>query len=107
MNNHIPSWRYNRQFLTNAILTPSFSKEVLYWTPILFHELNEYWKEIGENSSIDFAIWILRFTTEIIFQMTVGIKVNFTATLFNSLMPSNQKHIKSHSVIEGWRCFTG
>src|SRR6266498_96250 len=30
-NNHIPTWRFNRKFLTQAILTPGFSNEVLHW----------------------------------------------------------------------------
>src|ERR1044072_881174 len=39
-NNHIPTWRFNRQFLTQAVLTPSFSKEASCWTLIIFKELN-------------------------------------------------------------------
>ncbi|CAI2169530.1 7551_t:CDS:1 [Funneliformis geosporum] len=100
LNNDIPTWRFNRKFLTQAILAPSFSNEVLHWTPMLFNELNEYWKEIGENAPIDFAAWIHRFTTEIIFQMTVGLKVNSMITYFNQVEPSKRKHIEQNPVIE-------
>ncbi|CAI2169731.1 19066_t:CDS:1 [Funneliformis geosporum] len=100
LNSNIPAWRFNRKFLTQAILAPSFSKEVLHWTPILFNELNGYWKEIGENAPIDFAVWIHRFTTDIIFQLTVGLKVNAMATYFNNVEPSKRIHIDPNPVVE-------
>ncbi|CAI2169968.1 19649_t:CDS:1 [Funneliformis geosporum] len=100
LNNNIRTWKYNRKFLTQAILAPSFSIEVLHWTPILFNELNGYWKEIGENSPIDFSVWIHRFTTEIVFQMTIGLKVNSMAAYFNKVEPSKRKHIKPNIEIE-------
>ncbi|CAG8601441.1 5004_t:CDS:1 [Funneliformis caledonium] len=100
LNNDISTWRFNRKFFTQAILTPSFSNEVLHWTPILFNELNVYWKEIGKNAPIDFAVWIHRFTTEIIFQMTVGLKVNSMATYFNNVEPSKRIHIESSPAVE-------
>ncbi|CAG8601478.1 5006_t:CDS:2 [Funneliformis caledonium] len=100
LNNDIRTWRFNRKFLTQAVLAPSFSNEVLHWTPILFNELNGYWKEIGEKAPIDFAVWIHRFTTEIIFQMTVGLNVNAMVTYFNHVEPSKKKHIKQNLVVE-------
>ena len=100
-NNDIPSWRFNRQFLTQAILTPSFSKEVLYRTPILFKELNGYWKEIGDEEPIDFAIWIHKFTTEIIFQLIVGLKINALVKYFNDNVESSMKiHVKKNPIDE-------
>src|SRR6266542_782759 len=101
LNNHIPTWRFNRQFLTQAILTPSFSNEVLYWTPMIFKELNGYWKEIGDEEQIDFAIWIRKFTTEIIFQLIVGLKVNALMRYFNdNVESSKKKHVKKNPIDE-------
>jgi cytochrome P450 len=98
-NNHIPTWRFNRQFLTQAILTPSFSKEASCWTLIIFKELNGYWKEIGDDEPINFAIWIHKFTTEIIFQLIVGIKVNALVRCYNdNVEPSRMKHVQPNPI---------
>ncbi|CAI2198785.1 6424_t:CDS:1, partial [Funneliformis geosporum] len=93
-NTDIPTWRINRQLFSQAVLTPSFSKEALHRNPIIFNELVGYWKEIGEDVSIDFSIWIRKFTTESIFQLVVGLKVSSMAKYFNdSVELSKRKFI--------------
>ncbi|CAG8539965.1 15407_t:CDS:1 [Funneliformis caledonium] len=90
-NTHVPNWKFNRQFFTKVILAPSFSKEVVNLIPTIYDELNEYWKEIGEDVPIDFSIWINKFTTEITFQMVVGLRVNGLKSYFNSFVESSKK----------------
>ncbi|CAI2162752.1 2298_t:CDS:1 [Funneliformis geosporum] len=98
-NADIPTWRINRQLFSQAVLTPSFSKEALHRNPIIFNELNEYWKEIGQNVSIDFSKWIRKFTTESIFQLVVGLKVSSMAKYFNdSVELSKRKFIESNPI---------
>src|ERR1043166_512031 len=99
-NNHIPTWRFNRQFLTQAVLTPSFAKEALHWTPTIFKELNGDWKEIGDDEPIDFAIWIHKFTTEIIFQLIVGIKVNALVRYYNDNVESSKMKLVQPNPID-------
>ncbi|CAG8705839.1 13537_t:CDS:2, partial [Funneliformis caledonium] len=42
-NHDLKSWRYNRQFFTQAILAPKFTQEAIGWTNELFNELESYW----------------------------------------------------------------
>ncbi|CAI2163553.1 6854_t:CDS:1 [Funneliformis geosporum] len=96
-NTDIPTWRLNQQYFTQVVLTPSFSKEALHQTPILFKELNGYWKEIGDEEPIDFSKWIHKFTTETIFQLVVGLKISTLAKYFNdSVELSKRKCIEPY-----------
>ena len=93
--------KFNQQFLSRAVLAPSFVQQVLHWTPRIFKELNEYWKEIGDDVPIDFSIWINKFTTEMIFQLIVGIKVNSMAKYFNQNVESSKKiHVEPNPIGE-------
>ncbi|PKC73679.1 hypothetical protein RhiirA1_530202, partial [Rhizophagus irregularis] len=39
LNQDLKSWKYNRQFFTQAILSPKFTNEAIDWTNKLFNEL--------------------------------------------------------------------
>src|SRR4051794_28489355 len=45
-NSDLKSWRYNRQFFTQAILSPKFTHEAMEWTNKLFNELENYWNKL-------------------------------------------------------------
>ena len=70
LNHNIKSWRYNRQFFTQAILSPKFTQEAIDWTNKLFNELESYWDKlylkeeiVGENkNAFDFSAWLNRYT---------------------------------------------
>ncbi len=68
---------------------------------MIFKELNGYWKEIGDEEQIDFAIWIHKFTTEIIFQLIIGLKANALMRYFNdNVESSKKKHVKKNPIDE-------
>ncbi|CAI2172235.1 12230_t:CDS:1 [Funneliformis geosporum] len=90
-NSHIPTWKFNREFITKVILAPNFAKEIVNLIPIIFDELKEHWKDIGEDVPIDFSIWIHKFMTEIVFQAFVGLRVNGLKPYFNSIVESSKK----------------
>jgi len=94
-NTYFPTWKSNRKFLLHTIQIPSFSKEVLYHTPRIFDELNSYWKSIGDDVPIDLLTWAHKLTTEIVFQLFTGLKVNVMAKHFNNNVEiSKQKDFK-------------
>ncbi|CAG8852023.1 29879_t:CDS:1, partial [Racocetra persica] len=49
-NNNFKSWRFNRQFFIQAILTPSFKNDAVLWSYKLFEELESYWQSIARNN---------------------------------------------------------
>ncbi|RGB39852.1 hypothetical protein C1646_753977 [Rhizophagus diaphanus] len=45
-NNNFKSWIFNRQFFSQAILSPKFTDEVIDCTNKLFDELESYWNKL-------------------------------------------------------------
>ena len=80
LNHNLKSWRYNRQFFTQAILAPKFTQEAIDWTNKLFNELEGYWNKlylkeefIKENKNIlDFSAWLNRYTNDMIIALITG-----------------------------------
>src|ERR1700722_11122547 len=91
LDHNIKSWRYNRQFFTQAILTPKFTQETLDWTNKLFNELENYWNKlylkeeiIKENKNVlDFSAWLNRYTNDMIIALTTGERSFTMAGYFN------------------------
>jgi cytochrome P450 len=82
-NNDFKSWKFNRQFFTQAMLTPSFNYQAIEWTNELWQELETYWNEIGETRVLDLSKWMHRFTNEIIFKISTGVKNNALAAYYH------------------------
>ncbi|GES74966.1 cytochrome P450 [Rhizophagus clarus] len=90
-NHNLKSWRYNRQFFTQAILAPKFSHEAIDWTNKLFNELEGYWNKlylkeeiIRENKNVlDFSAWLNRYTNDMIIVLTTGERSYTMAGYFN------------------------
>ncbi|EXX60361.1 cytochrome P450 [Rhizophagus irregularis DAOM 181602=DAOM 197198] len=91
LNHNLKSWRFNRQFFTQAILSPKFSQEAIVMTNKLFLEMEDYWdrlylKEevIKKNKNVlDFASWLSRFTNDVIVALTTGERSYTMAGYFN------------------------
>jgi len=91
LNHNLKSWRYNRQFFTQAILSPKFSQEAIDMTNKLFVELESYWNKlyikeeaVKENKNVlDFASWLHRFTNDMIIALTTGERSYTMAGYFN------------------------
>src|ERR1051325_525062 len=91
LNHNIKSWKYNRQFFTQAILSPKFTQEAIDWTNKLFNELENYWDKlylkeeiVGENkNAFDFSAWLNRYTNDMIIAVTTGERSYTMAGYYN------------------------
>ncbi|GBC04538.1 hypothetical protein RclHR1_05720011 [Rhizophagus clarus] len=90
-NNDPKSWKYNRQFFTQAMMTPSFNHQAINWTNELWLEMESYWNNLGENRELDLLKWMHRFTNEMIFRISTGVKSNGIYAYYNTLIPKNNK----------------
>ncbi|GBB87956.1 hypothetical protein RclHR1_14450005 [Rhizophagus clarus] len=88
-NNDHKSWKCNRQFFSQALMTPSFNYEAIEWTNELWNEMESYWNNLGENCELDLIKWMRRFTNETIFSFATGIKNDAVASYYNILVNNN------------------
>ncbi len=88
-NNHFESWKFNRQFFDQSILTPNFNYQAVEWVNELCKEMESYWNNLGENHELDLSRWMHRFTNEIIFKISTGVKNNSVASYYNSILESD------------------
>ncbi|RIB12755.1 cytochrome P450 [Gigaspora rosea] len=93
-NNDLKNWRFNHQFFTQAILTPSFKNDAVLWSCKLFEELENYWKSIANNISsdehectleVDFSQWFHRFSYDMIVTLITGERSYSMASYYNSI----------------------
>ena len=88
INNDHKSWKYNRQFFSQAMMTPSFNYQAIEWMTELWNEMESYWNELGENHELNLKKWMHRFTNEIIFRISTGVKNNSVASHYKMIDPS-------------------
>ncbi|CAB4431637.1 unnamed protein product [Rhizophagus irregularis] len=88
-NTDYKSWKYNRQFVSQAMMTPNFNDKIITRTIELWREMESYWNIIGENKELDLKKWMSRFTNEIIFEVSTGVKNNSVASYYSTLIPEN------------------
>ncbi|PKK77491.1 cytochrome P450 [Rhizophagus irregularis] len=99
-NNDFKSWKYNRQFFAQAILSPKFTNEAIDWTNKLFNELEGYWnklflkeKIIKENQDkLDFAAWLHHYTNDMIIKLLTGERSYSMAAYFDTLSDEKSDH---------------
>jgi hypothetical protein len=71
-------------FFTQAILSPKFSHEAIYWTNKLFNEMESYWDKLGDNKKVlDFSTWSNQFTNDMIITLLTGERSYTMAAYFN------------------------
>ncbi|GET00934.1 cytochrome P450 [Rhizophagus clarus] len=100
LNHNLKSWRFNRQFFTQAILSPKFSQEAIVMTNKIFLELESYWdrlylkeETIRQNKNVlDFAAWLSRFTNDVIVALTTGERSYTMAGYFNVQGEEKSEH---------------
>jgi len=100
------SWRYNRQFLSQAILTPKFTKEAIDWTNKFFEELESYWNKlylkeeiIKENKNkLNFIAWFNQFTNDMIIKLLTGKNSYSMAGYFDTF--SDEKAERSLAIVD-------
>ncbi|GES83213.1 cytochrome P450 [Rhizophagus clarus] len=94
-NQEFQSWRYNRHFFTQAILSPKFIHEATYWTSKLFNELENYWDKLyinGNNNKkvFDFSTWSHQFTNDMIISLLTGERSYTMAGYFNEISDNDK-----------------
>jgi hypothetical protein len=107
LNQDYQSWRYNRHFFTQAILSPKFAQEATHWTSELFNELESYWDKLylkeettKENKKkLDFSTWFNQFTNDMIFKLLTGERSYTMAAYFNTLS-DNEKVERAEAIID-------
>ncbi|EXX65488.1 sterol 14-demethylase [Rhizophagus irregularis DAOM 197198w] len=93
LNQDYKTWRYNRHFFTQAILSPKFANEASHLINKLFNELESYWDKlylregiIGENGNkMDISLWFNQFTNDMIIALLTGERSYTMAGYFNEL----------------------
>jgi cytochrome P450 len=102
-NQEFKSWRYNRHFFTQAILSPKFVHEATYWTSKLFNELEDYWEKLyikdGNKKVLDFSNWSNQFTNDMIITILTGERSYTMAGYFNELS-DNEKAERPSALID-------
>ncbi|GET03256.1 cytochrome P450 [Rhizophagus clarus] len=90
-NNDLNSWKYNRQFFSQALMTPSFNRQAIEWTNELWNEMESYWNNLGEDYELDLIKWMRRFTNEMIFKVATGTKNDAIVSYYNILINNNNE----------------
>jgi len=100
LNHNVKVWKYNRHFISRALLTPSFSKYSVVWTQNLVEEMMGFWKD-GSNDEgcfeTEIVEWCHRFTTDSITHLTTGKRVHAIEAHYNELLASQNKRPKEPS----------
>ncbi|RIB26957.1 hypothetical protein C2G38_2161947 [Gigaspora rosea] len=111
--NHDPeSWKFNRKFFNQAILSSNFNDEAIKWVNKLFKELEGYWKLLSNSTShnnlqdnendwsleIDLSTWAHGFMCDMIIVLTTGNRFYSMASYYNKISPVNVTH--SDALIE-------
>ncbi|CAG8454068.1 9404_t:CDS:2 [Paraglomus occultum] len=94
LNHNVNSWKYNRQFISRALLTPSFSAYAVIWSQRLVEEMMEFWKDASNDDGCfetDLVEWAHRFTTDSITHFTTGKKIHAVEALHVELLASKNK----------------
>ncbi|CAB5199217.1 unnamed protein product [Rhizophagus irregularis] len=99
-NVDLKSWKYNRQFFTQAMMTPSFNHQAVECTNKLWSEMESYWKNLGETHELDLIRWMHRFSNEMIFIISTGVKTNCVASYYYTLVPNNDLNEKEKEKIK-------
>ncbi|EXX75970.1 hypothetical protein RirG_037320 [Rhizophagus irregularis DAOM 197198w] len=88
-NNDHKSWKYNRQFFTQALSTSNLNYQAIEWTNELWNEMESYWNNLGEDYELNLTKWMHRFTNEMIFRISTGVKNDAITCYYNMLISSN------------------
>ncbi|CAB5212029.1 unnamed protein product [Rhizophagus irregularis] len=107
LNQDFKSWRYNRHFFTQAILSPKFVNEAPLLINKLFNELESYWDKlyikegvINENrNKMDVSTWFNQFTNDMIIALLTGERSYTMAGYFNELS-ENEKAERPSALID-------
>ncbi|CAG8511695.1 14109_t:CDS:1 [Funneliformis mosseae] len=89
-NRNHDDWSYHRRFLQKTIMAPQIVKETVESTQVLFQEMEELWKRLGDEKEIDFAGWISRFGFENIVLLTTTLRIHSLTNYYNKVNPQDK-----------------
>ncbi|CAB4395411.1 unnamed protein product [Rhizophagus irregularis] len=94
LNQDLKSWKYNRQFFTQAILSPKFTNEAIDWTNRIFNELEGYWNKLFQENKnkLDFTAWFNQYTNDMIIKLLTGERSYSMAAYFDTLSDEKSDH---------------
>jgi cytochrome P450 len=96
-NHDIRIWKYNRHFISRALLTPSFSNYAVTWIHNLVEEMMEFWKDASDDNGCyeaNLVDWSFRFTTDAITYLTTGKRIHSMQAYYNESLASQNKESK-------------
>ncbi|RIB24638.1 cytochrome P450 [Gigaspora rosea] len=82
-NVNFDSWKFNRHFFTQTMLTPSFNIKAIDATNEMWKEMEKYWNALGDDYQIDLFEWMQRFTIDMIIEITTGKRAYTLPVYFN------------------------
>lgn len=74
-NHNLESWKYNRRILTQTVMLPSFLRQFLKTTEMIFNEFEEYMlnlQKVNNNKEVDLSKWVVRIQSELSSRTTTG-----------------------------------
>ncbi|CAG8517183.1 17072_t:CDS:2 [Gigaspora margarita] len=83
VNDNLDSWKFNRHFFSQAMLTPSFNIKAIDTTNEMWKEMEKYWNAFGNDYQIELSEWMQRFTIDTIIEITTGKRAYTLPVYFN------------------------
>ncbi|CAG8687746.1 22134_t:CDS:2 [Cetraspora pellucida] len=83
-NDNLDSWKFNRYFFNQAMLTPSFNIKAIDATNKIWKEMELYWNTLGNDYQIELSQWMQRFTIDMIIEITTGKRAYTLPVYFNT-----------------------
>ncbi|GBC03960.1 hypothetical protein RclHR1_05420004 [Rhizophagus clarus] len=99
-NDVYENWKYNRQLFIQSMTTSNFNNQAIEWTTELWEQMESYWNNLGNDYELDLTKWMKRFTNDMIFKITTGIKNDSVLSYYNTLIINNNMNEKEKEKIE-------
>ncbi|CAG8786913.1 1423_t:CDS:2, partial [Racocetra persica] len=93
-NRNLDSWKYNRRILSQAVALPSFLRQFLKNTELIFEEFDGYignLLNVNKNEELDLSKWIVRILSELSSRTTTGRPAYTLSSYYNRLSSKNSK----------------
>ena len=98
-------WLLNRRLLSHCLTSTKYIKEIVHVVQTLFAEVEEYWKELGDSTSLEFTEWIHCINVDMQVRIITGQQTRTLSTYFNSLLPPHLKKSLPQSSIQSYSKF--
>src|SRR4051812_44618444 len=79
-------WRFNRKFLSQALLKSKFIKSIIPTCLAQFSQVESYWARLDPTKPIDLVQWGIPFSLDMVFKLSTHRDLNLSAEYFNTLV---------------------